>query len=142
VQKTATKTLNVGDQLPVISKTISQRQIDCFSGVRPQSIHTDEAWAKKKGFRTTLVQAMMSTGYIAQLMTAYLGTGFIRGGKMSMSFIQPVFEGETLTVHGVVKSREQDGGRERVTVEVWCQSKDGVKTAVGTASGYESDLAA
>lgn len=142
MQKQATKSLNVGDLLPVISKTISQRQIDCFSGVRPQSIHTDEEWAKKKGFRTTLVQAMMSTGYIAQLMTAYLGTGFVRGGKMAVSFIQPVFQGETITVHGLVKSRQPDGDRTRVEVEVWCQNKDGVKTAVGTASGYESDLTA
>jgi len=38
-----------------------------------------------------------------------------------------------------VRSREADGGNVRVTVEVWCENQDGVKTMVGTASGLEHD---
>ncbi len=47
--------------------------------------------------------------------------------------------GDTLTVRGRVKSREPEGGNVRVTVEVWCENQDGVKTMVGTASGLEAD---
>src|SRR6187402_1922217 len=91
-----TATLEVGGELPPLKKTISQRQIDCYSGVRPNSIHTDVEWAKKKGFPAPLAQALMSTAYVSQMMVQWLGTGFVRGGKISASFIKPVIVGDTL----------------------------------------------
>ena len=127
----------IGEELPPLIKTIGQRRIDCYSGVRPHSIHTDPDWARRKGFKAPLVQAMMSTAYVSQLMMQCAGEGFVRGGRMSVSFIKPVFAGDTLTVRGRVKSREPEGGRTRVTVEVWCEDRDGAKTMVGTASGLE-----
>ena len=131
--------LEIGAELPPLTKTIQQRQIDCYSGVRPNSIHTDPEWARRKGFRAPLAQAMMSTAYVSQLMTQFAGEGFVKGGRMSVSFIKPVIVGDTLTVRGRVKNREPEGDRTRVTVEVWCENQDGVKTMVGTASGLEKD---
>ena len=130
--------LAIGEELPPLTKTIVQRQIDCFSGVRPHSIHTDPEWARQKGFRAPLVQAMMSTAYVSQMMMQYAGQGFVKGGAMSVSFIKPVYAGDTLTVRGRVKSREHQGKMTRVTVEVWCENQDGVRTMVGTASGIEA----
>jgi acyl dehydratase len=130
--------LEVGEEVPPLRKTIQQRQIDCFSGVRPNSIHTDEAWARKKGFRAPLAQAMMSAAYASQLMVQFLGEGYIKGGRLSVSFTKPVIVGDTLTVRGRVKSREPEGDRTRVSVEVWCENDDGVMTMIGTASGLES----
>jgi acyl dehydratase len=138
--KPRTAEAQVGEELPALTKPIGQRQIDCYSGVRPNSIHTDPEWARKKGFRAPLAQAMMSTAYVSQLMVQFCGAGFVKGGKMSVAFIKPVVVGDTLTVHGTVKSRETEGDKTRVTVEVWCENQDGVKTMVGTASGLESDL--
>ena len=129
----------IGKEMPPLTKTIGQRQIDCYSGVHPHSIHTDPEWARKKGFRAPLVQAMMSTAYVSQLMMQFAGEGFVKGGRMSVSFIKPVFVGDTLTVRGRVKSRDLEGDRTRVTVEVWCENQDGVKTMVGTASGMEAN---
>ncbi len=132
--------VEVGAALPTLIKTIAHRQIDCYSGVRPKSIHTDADWARKKGFRDVLAQALMSTAYVSQMMVSFLGAGFVRGGKISVSFIKPVVAGDTLSVHGLITSREPDGERTRVTVECWCENQDGIKTMVGTASGLESDL--
>jgi acyl dehydratase len=125
----------MGDTLPTLEKEISQRKIDVYSGVKPHSIHTDEAWARTKGFKAPLAQAMMSTAYVSEMMTRFLGAGFVKGGTMSMVFIKPVYAGDRLTVHGVVKERRPDGAGTRVVVEVWCENQDGDKTAVGTASG-------
>lgn len=129
--------LAVGDELPPLTKPIAQRRIDCYSGVRPHSIHTDPEWARQKGFKAPLAQGMMSTAYVSELMVKTVGAGFVRGGRMSVSFVKPVFVGDTLTVRGRVKSREAEGSRTRVTVEVWCENQDGMKTMVGTASGLE-----
>ena len=125
----------MGDSLQVLTKEITQRKIDVYSGVKPHSIHTDEAWARKKGFKAPLAQAMMSTAYVSEMMTRFLGEGFVKGGRLSMVFIKPVYVGDRLTVHGVVKERVAEGADTRVVVDVWCENQDGDKTAVGTASG-------
>ena len=138
MKRRTARPLEVGEELPPLEKTIQQRQIDCFSGVRPHSIHTDDEWARKKGFRAPLAQAMMSTAYVSQLMVQFLGEGYIKGGRMSVSFTKPVIVGDTLTVRGRVKSREPEGDRTRVTVEVSCENQEGVMTMIGTASGLES----
>jgi 3-hydroxybutyryl-CoA dehydratase len=132
--------LAVGMELPALKKTIVQRQIDCYSGVRPRSIHTDLEWAKQKGFPRTLVQALMSTAYVSQMMVKWLGEGFVAGGAISASFIRPVYEGDTLTARAVVKSMETKGGRPHVTVECWCENQDGIKTMVGSAGGFADRL--
>jgi acyl dehydratase len=140
VKPQTAKPVEVGEALPTLTKTPRHRQLDCYSGVRPKSIHTDPEWARKKGFKDVIAQAMMSTAYVSQMMVNFLGEGFVKGGTISVSFIKPVIAGDTLTVHGMIRSREPDGDRTRVTVECWCQNQDGIKTMVGTASGLESDL--
>ncbi len=131
----ATATITIGQALPDLVKEIPQRNIDAYSGVRPRSIHSDEAWARQKGFRAPLAQGMMSTAYVSEMMTQLLGAGFIKGGTMSMTFIKPVYAGDRLTVHGVVREMRPENGGARVVVEVWSENQNGEKTAVGTASG-------
>jgi acyl dehydratase len=81
---------------------------------------------------------MMSAAYASELMVQFLGEGYVKGGRLSVSFTKPVIVGDTLTVRGVLKSREAEGNRTRVSVEVWCENQDGVMTMIGTASGLES----
>src|SRR5205807_7917515 len=113
----------IGEKLPSLDKEISQRRIDAYSGVRPLSIHTDEAWARQKGFRTTLAQGMMSTAYVSEMMTRLLGAGFIKGGTMAVAFVKPVYAGDRLTVRGVVKEVRPEKDGTRVVVEVWCENQ-------------------
>ena len=130
-----TETIAVGQELPSLVKEMSQRRIDTYSGVRPRSIHTDEAWARAKGFRTTLAQGMMSTAYVSEMMTKLLGAGFVEGGTMSMAFVKPVYAGDRLTVRGVVKEMRPEGAGTRVVVDVRVENQHGEQTAVGHATG-------
>src|SRR3954453_21406570 len=123
--------LEAGQGLPALVKDVSQRRIDVYSGVRPRSIHSDEAFAHEKGFRACLAQGMMSAAYVSQLMVTLLGPGFARGGTLSIAFIKPVYAGDRLTVRGVVKDKQSDDGATRVVVEVWVENQHGEKTAVG-----------
>jgi acyl dehydratase len=132
---TTATAISIGQELPPLVKEIPQRKIDAYSGVRPRYIHSDAAFARTKGFPAPLAQAMMSTAYVSEMMTRFLGAGFVKGGRLAMTFIKPVLAGDRLTVHGVVKERQPEHGRTRVVVEVWCANQHGDKTAVGTASG-------
>src|SRR2546426_10340519 len=125
----------VGRDLPPREKALPQRHIDAYSGLRTRSIHTDEAWARQKGFRTTLAQGMMSTAYVSEMMTRLLGAGFIKGGTMAVAFVKPVYAGDRLTVRGVAKEGRPEEEGTRVVVEVWCEHQHRQKTAVGSASG-------
>lgn len=127
--------IEIGQTLPTLVKEVAQRKIDAYSTVRARSIHTDEAWARAKGFKAPLAQGMMSTAYVSEMMTTFLGAGFVKGGTLSMAFIKPVYAGDRLTVHGVVKEKRAEGAATRVVVDVWCENQDGEKTAGGTASG-------
>jgi len=127
--------ITVGQTLPSLVKEISQRRIDVYSGVRPRSIHSDDAWARQKGFRACLAQGMMSTAYVSQMMVKLLGPDYARGGTMSMAFIKPVYAGDRLTVHGVIKDKQPENGATRVGVEVWVENQNGEKIAVGHATG-------
>jgi len=133
---TSSASIRVGDELPPLAKTILQRQIDCYSGVRPRSIHTDADWARAKGFRAPLAQGMMSTAYVSEMMVALLGEGFIQGGSMAVKFVKPVYAGDTLTLRGRVRAKQPaESGRVRVEVDFWCENQEGVTTLVGEASG-------
>ena len=132
---TAIDTIAIGQALPTLVKDVGQRKIDAYSTVRARSIHTDEAWARAKGFRAPLAQGMMLTAYVSEMMTRFLGEGFVKGGTLSMSFLQPVYAGDRLTIHGEVKEKRAEGTATRVIVEVWCENQEGERTAAGTASG-------
>src|SRR3989442_6394041 len=98
----------VGEALPSLVKDISQRRIDVYSGVKPHSIHSDDAWARQKGFRACLAQGMMSTAYVSQMMVKLLGPRFARGGTMSMGLIKPVYARDRLIDHGVINDRHAE----------------------------------
>jgi len=128
--------LTVGETLPAEQRTIQQRQIDIYSGVRPYSIHTDKAWAREKGFANTIAQGMMSTAYVSKLMTRAVGEGFVAGGAMEARFLRPVLCGDTLEIRGNVAgfTREPDG-RPRAHITVAAHNQRGEQTMAGGASG-------
>jgi acyl dehydratase len=133
--------IRIGEELPALAKSISHRRIDCYSGVRPRSIHTDPDWARAKGFAAPLAQGMMSTAYVSEMMVSFLGEGFVQGGRMAVKFVKPVLVGDTLTMRGRVRAKLPEAGRVRVEVEFWCENQHGVTTMVGEASGLAADTA-
>lgn len=132
--------LELGQVLPPLSRTLAQSQIDIYSGVQPLSIHTNEVWAQAKGFRTTIAQGMMSTAYISTIMTTAVGEGFVVGGTMDAKFLRPVFCGDTLDVTGTVAGFSRDTDRIRVHVSVEARNQSGEQTLAATSSAlcYEA----
>ena len=118
--------------LPALSRTLKQRQLDIYSGVRPYSIHTDEAWAREKGFATTIAQGMMTTAYISTSMTQAVGEGFVEGGTMDARFLKPVLCGDTLEVTGIITGFTRGGdGRIRCHASFAATNQRGEQTMAG-----------
>ena len=73
-----------------------------FSGPG-KNYHTDREQAKKLGFPNIVVQGMMSTCFVSQVMQDSFGMGWIEGGKMSVKLTNVVWVDETLTAHARIR---------------------------------------
>jgi acyl dehydratase len=126
--------LHRGATLGPLTRQVTQRRIDIYSGVKPGSIHTDPEWARAKGFTTTIAQGMMSTAYVSTMLTAAAGVGFVAGGTIDCRFLRPVLCDDTLTVEGSILGFAHEDERLRMHVTVSVTNQRAETTLSGTAT--------
>jgi len=135
----ATKQTKVGAEVPPVSKDITFEKMRLYSGWPEQkNIHTDYEAAKRAKLPGPIAQGLMSAAYISEMLTKFFGEGWMKGGKLSVSFINIVQPGDKVTAKGVVKERVTEDSKVRLVLDVWCENQNGVKVTVGTASGLVS----
>lgn len=125
-----------GAELAPTTKKIDERRCWMFSGPA-RNYHTDREQAQKLGFPNIVVQGMMTTCFVAQVMLDHFGEGFLAGGKMSLKLTNVVWVDETLTAFGRERERTQEGTRTRVHCDVWVDKADGTRVLLGDASALE-----
>jgi acyl dehydratase len=122
-----------GEALPSVRHTIDQRRCWMFSGPGA-NYHNDAEQAKKLGFPRIVVQGMMTTCFISQIMLERFGEGWLRGGRMDMKLTNVVWCDDTVVVSGRIRETRPEGGDERVFCDVWADKLDGTRVIVGEAS--------
>jgi len=134
-----TRTYNVGDQVPKLSKTMTQEAINLFEksgGKTGPSQFTDEATARGVlGTSGTVASGRMSLTFGTELLRRYFGSDvYNRGGVVELRFLRPVRPGDTVTFTGKVTgiTKVTNGGR--VAVEVTATNQKGDVTAVGAGA--------
>lgn len=127
----------VGDPLIGPRKTIHQDQMSIYSGAHLfwRSIHTDRDAAVASGMRDTVAQGLMEASYLSEWASALFGRSWFETGWMSLSFLAPVFPGETVSMFGLVSDVREVSGETVVEIEAWVENEDGDKAAVGWFSG-------
>ncbi|MBM3943545.1 MAG: hypothetical protein FJ316_11640 [SAR202 cluster bacterium] len=137
--------LKTGDQLPPLVKTLSQAKIDQFESLSrlvrapdgvsslPSNMHTDAAQARRMGMTRPIASGQMSFAFLHELLARTFGDDFLWGGELTVTFIKPVGDGDTITVHGQVQERQDTGRRARFLLDVWIENSSGDKTATGQA---------
>ena len=93
------------------------------------NIHTDDASARKAGFRAPIAGGEQTYAVMASFLFDSFGIGFLRGGRLEAALIKPVFYGDTLTMHARIV--EDDG--DRLQLEVWTENDRSERVLVGTA---------
>ena len=122
-----------GEVLPVLEKVVDERRCWMFSGPG-KNYHTDREMAAQLGFPSIVVQGMMSTCFVHQLMHDRFGRGWTVGGKMSVKLTNVLWVDESVVAHGVVREETPEGTATRVACDVWAEKADGTKILVGEAS--------
>jgi acyl dehydratase len=132
---TSASSAEIGAILPCLSKTVSFEQMTVFS-FGPRSIHTDRDAAIESGLQGPIAQGLMSTSYLTEMLVNFFGVHFFKTGWTSHAFIKPVSAGDTITVHGNIQDKRAEADGTRMLLGVWCRSKMGDLTTVGSASAW------
>ena len=137
--------LKVGDELTGFAKTVTQDKMDRFESVArlavhpdqgavpSDNIHTNAERAKELGLNRPIASGQMSFAYLHELLSRVFGADFRQGGQLAVTFLKPVYDGDTVTAHGVVLENETVDGRAKLRVQVWLENQEGIKTCVGEA---------
>jgi len=122
-----------GAALPSLSKVVDERRCWMFSGPG-KNYHTDREQARNLGFPNIVVQGMMSTCFVHQLMQDRFGRGWVIGGRMSLKLTNVLWVDERVGVHGRIREEQPEGTRTRVGCDVWAEKDDGTRIVIGDAS--------
>ena len=125
-----------GPDLGSVEKIIDDRRCWMFSGPA-KNYHTDREEAKKLGFPTIVVQGMMSTCFVSQVMQDHFGMGWLAGGRMSVKLTNVLWVDETVTARARVRDETREGTETRVHCDVWVEKTDGTRVILGDASAIK-----
>jgi hypothetical protein len=98
-----------------------------------------EEQAEKLGFPNIVVQGMMSTCFVSQVMQEAFGAGWITGGKAALKLVNVLWVDESVTAYGQVREEAPEGTGTRVHCDVWVEKGDGTRVIVGDASALRPE---
>ena len=130
------RTYNVGDELPPLTKHMTQEAINLFEGSAGHhgpSQFTDEATARATlGTRGTVASGRMSLTFALEFLRRYFGSDiFNRSGMVDVRFLRPVRPGDTVTFQGKITGITKEVNGSRVSVEISATNQNGDTTGVG-----------
>lgn len=123
-----------GPDLPSVAKVVDARRCWMFSGPG-RNYHTDRDEARKLGFPNIVVQGMMTTCFVSEVMQRAFGEGWLVGGKMDVRLTNVLWVDDRVTARARVREEVREGRRQRVHCDVWVEKDDGTRVLVGEASG-------
>ena len=128
----------IGSQIPPIIKEMTQEVINKWAEVSTDfnPLHVDPDYAKNTRFGTTIAHGQISIAYLNELMTNWLGEGWICGGKlMGIRFLKPISPGDTVTAKGGVVGKTVKNGEQLLECEVFIENQSGERVVSGKAIG-------
>ena len=134
-----TRSFKVGDEIPPLTKTMSQEAINLFEksgGATGPSQFTDAETARHTlGTGSTVASGRMSLTFAIELLRRYFGADiYNRGGMVDLRFLRPVRPGDSVTFTGKVTGLAKEANGQRVAVEVSATNQKGDTTAAGSGS--------
>ncbi|MCA9503044.1 MAG: MaoC family dehydratase [Myxococcales bacterium] len=127
-----------GPDLAPVEKLVDQRRCWMFSGPGA-NYHTDREQASKLGFPDIVVQGMMSTCFVSQVMQDHFGMGWLEGGRMSVKLTNVLWVDEHVTARARIRDEVPEGTRTRIVCDVWVEKDDGTRVILGEASALRED---
>jgi len=135
VNKLSFEGVEVGAEIPSLVKHPTARQLVKWAGASRDfsEIHYDKNYATARGLSEVIIQGLLKSAFLGQLMTDWLGeAGILK--KLKTRYIVTDPPGPDLVCRGKVIKKYVEGGDYLVDCEVWIENTNGEKTTVGTAT--------
>ena len=134
-----TRSFKVGDEIPPLTKTMTQEAINAFEksgGASGPSQFTDLETARHTlGTGSTVASGRMSLTFSIELLRKFFSPEYYnRGGTVDLRFLRPVRPGDSVTFTGKVTGIVKEPNGARVSVEVTGTNQKGDTTAAGSGS--------
>lgn len=132
----ATKDTPVGYELDGVKKRAVIQLMGSRTWGRANPIHFDPVTAAKHGLKAPIQTGMMSSAYLAETCVSFFGAAFFRNATMEGKYVKPVYAGEIITTHGVVREKISEGNGYRFTVDLWCDNQEGEVKTIATVTAH------
>jgi acyl dehydratase len=127
----ASKDTPVGFELDGVKKQMLIQLMASRHWGRRNPIHWDPVTSENHGLKAPIATGMMSSAYLAETLVNFFGANFFENATMTGKFIKPIYAGEVITTHGIVRERIPEGDKVRLRVELWADNEEGeIKTIV------------
>ena len=134
----------IGQEFSGKPKRMSWERLWTFSGGPfasqgwpKKNLHTDTEFAKKLGLPTVGASATQYLGHLTELMMDLFGEEWLRHGRMSkVKFVRLVPDGDVLTSKSKVVSKEREGSKIKVLLNISVENQKGEEVLIGSASGF------
>ena len=124
-----------GPELEPVELLVDREVCWRFSGPSV-NYHTDPDEARKLGFPAIVVQGMLSTCVLSQVMAQEFGHGWFAGGRMDVKLTNVLWAEERVRGRAKLREEQPEGQSTRRVFEIWLEKLDPDRTpvALGTAS--------
>ena len=135
----AVSKLEIDQQVPAVTKRVTQETINQFEAcgiLDRENIHTNPEIAQQRmGYSHPIASGRMSVAFAAESLRNFFGPAvFNHTGTVNLKFLRPVKHGDTVTVRGSVRHRQQLDAGTLITVDLYCENQNLDKTAIGTGT--------
>jgi acyl dehydratase len=134
-QKLSYDSVQVGDEAPVISHTLTRTDLVKYAGASGDfnPMHHDEVAAQAAGQPSVFGHGMFSMGILGTALTDYVGIGNVR--RYQVRFARQTWPDEVLSSKIVVTGkRESSDGQKLIDLAVTLSNADGEDKLVGEAT--------
>lgn len=129
--------LQVGDELPTITREVSTRQLVQYAAVSRDftPIHYDQDYARSANLEGVVIHGALKTSLFAQAVDQWFGASG-RLTALSASYRAVDYPGEPLTIRGRVTARggSSDHGETQIEIDLELRNAAGELTTPGKAT--------
>ncbi len=122
-------TVAVGDELPVLERTVTQDQINAYADASGDHnpIHVDADFARSVGLPGTIAHGLLDMGIATEAVARWAG-GYEHVASVACRFSKPLLPGQTVTCTGRVVAVDNEQGIASLEIEATSSSGDRVLT--------------
>jgi len=133
-QKLFFEDVNVGDEAPSLSHTLTRTDLVKYAGASGDfnPMHHDEVAAQAAGQPSVFGHGMFSMGFLGSALTDYVGVGNLT--RYQVRFARQTWPDEVLSTKVVVTAKREEDGRKLVDLAVTLSNADGEDKVVGEAT--------